>query len=241
MKATLHRRDRMKAALLVLLALVVLMAWRAHQRKGNETGSPSPRTVQVEDRPRPDAAPGRGARLARAGSSRDAIGEAPEELAAGQTVDPDPSSANPEYRLRRARHKWVKLYLTTPARGTEAFAQIEALCREYGYGPWAVGPAYTFAWEMAAFDRMQAAFASGDNGERSRELLAVVEADQSERLVSSLFDAYGVADLPADFLTAARRVQPVVFFGHDWEAWHQRGEELLDALSWEEAQASATK
>lgn len=229
----------MKAALLVVLALVVLVVWRPRLRKGFDTGSPSPRAVQTEDRPRSDLAPspGRGASPTRAGPLRDTTGEGTEELGAGQAVDSDRSSANPEYRLRRARHKWVKLYLTTPARGTEAFAQIEALCREYGYGPWAVGPAYTFAWEMAAFDRFQAVVASGENADQARELMAMAEAGQSNQIVSGFFRAYGVEELPPGFLIAARRVQPVVFFGHDWETTPQREEEMLDALSWEEAEA----
>lgn len=232
MKSTSHSGGRRNAVWVVLLAVVVLVVWRARLRQGLDTGSPSPGTVQIEERLRPDSPPGREARPARAVLSRDTLGDGPKELGAGQTVDSASSSANPEDRMRRERHHWVKLYLTSPARGTEAFAQIEALCREYGYGPWAVGPAYHYAWDMAAMDRLMSGSASETN-----DGPAVFKALISEQLVIRKFRVYGDAGVPADFLAAVGKVRPAVFFGHSWEGGHQRGEALLDALSWEEVEA----
>lgn len=118
------------------------------------------------------------------------------------------------------------MYLTSPARGTEALAQIEVLCRQYGYGPWAVGPAYHYAWDMAAMDRLMSG--SGSEANEGQQMFKAVISDE---VAKSRFWVYGDAWVPADFLAALAKVRPTVFFGHGWEGGNQRGEASLDALS----------
>lgn len=77
MKSASHSGSRRRLVWVILLTVVVLVLWRVRLRQALEIGTPSPGTVQIEERFRPASPAGREAQPARAVFSRDTLGEGP--------------------------------------------------------------------------------------------------------------------------------------------------------------------
>lgn len=113
---------------------------------------------------------------------------------------------DPEYQARVWRSRNTAVYLYSPQREAREIQWLAAICRAYGYGPWAVAPAYWIALESRVNEEKVARQADWEAEDRQamdhveEMLLQARIADSARRLNVGAWD-------PA-FLAAIRQVRP---------------------------------
>lgn len=113
---------------------------------------------------------------------------------------------DPEYQARVWRSRYTAVFLHSPQGEAREIQWLAALCRAYGYGPWAVAPAYWIAQESRVNEERVARQAEWETEDRQamdhvEELLLQARiADSARRLNVGAWD-------PA-FLAAIRQVRP---------------------------------
>lgn len=138
---------------------------------------------------------------------------------------------DPAYQTRVWRSRNTAVYLYSPQREAHEVRWLAAICRAYGYGPWAVAPAYWIAKESRVNEEEVARQADWEAEDRQameqveEMLLQTRIADSARRLNVGTWD-------PA-FLTAIRQVRPRGSLGHH-AIQFLADPILLDGVTWDD-------
>lgn len=138
---------------------------------------------------------------------------------------------DPAYQTRVWRSRNTAVYLYSPQREAHEVRWLAAICRAYGYGPWAVAPAYWIAKESRVNEEEVARQADWEAEDRQameqveEMLLQTRIADSARRLNVGAWDP--------GFLAAIRQVRPRGSIGP--HAIQFLGDPLLlDGVTWDD-------
>jgi hypothetical protein len=132
------------------------------------------------------------------------------------------------------RSRNTAVYLHSPQREAHEIRWLAAICRAFGYGPWAVAPAYWIAQESRVNETKAARRADWEAEDRQamehveEMLLQSRIADSAQRLNVGAWD-------PA-FIAAIRSVRPRGFIGHH-AIQFLADPVLLDGVTWDDVAA----
>lgn len=139
--------------------------------------------------------------------SEDELAEPATSLDAAVSV----TYVSPQEGVRQWRHREVLHWLQSPARLTSACREIEDLCREYGYGPWAVAAAYDIAYESSKVERFIQR--NADLDPQVMALHVITQRDSVAERAVSHGRRLGIEWNPG-FLDRLEQVRVDTFFGH---------------------------
>lgn len=217
--------------LTVLLVALIALLWF---ERAAHTGSPQPEHAAQSSRQSVETAPPTPAQMPPAGSAR---WPNLEHRATPPPPDDGPETLNPErlvdplYRARVWRSRHATVYLKSPIRHSPELQQLAALCRAYGYGPWAVSPAYWIAVEHDRHERMMRDWP--DVGEENRRLTMEIWGSLLEGTIAELAQRLNVVAWDPRFIDEVKKVRPSSYIGY--QASEFLGDNVLrDQLTWDE-------
>lgn len=138
----------------------------------------------------------------------------------------------PNYMARVWRSRNTLVYLRSPIRNSPEIQQLAALCRTYGYGPWAVAAAYWIAYENRAKEEMLRDWP--DVGPEYRQVTAEIQDMLWQGRSQEYAQRLNVIAWDPRFIEEVRKVKPREFIGHHASEFMD-DQVLIDAMTWEEA------
>lgn len=211
------RRLRPLVLLGALLMLVAAIGWR----RPSTAGPP----------PIPNPGSDAGTAAAPAGPSAPTPPRNPATAGRGSETIETARLGDPEYQARVWRSRSTAVYLHSPQREAHEIRWLAAICRAYGYGPWAVAPAYWIAQESRVNEEKlarQADWEAEDRQamERVEEMLLQAHIAESARRLN-------VGTWDAAFLAAIRQVRPRGFIGQH-AVQFLADPVMLDGVTWDD-------
>lgn len=223
----MNSKQRVLLASALLLLLLLLGLWPG--RLAGVTGTVTPDAAQSPEEPNYSAENQSPAepRLNRARDRQHLQRPVPSTV---EKLDPD-RLGEPGYRARVWRSRYTMVYLKSPIRHSPEMQRLAELCQAYGYGPWAVAPAYWIAYENRRKEEMMQAWP--DVGRENRKATEDIQEMLLEGRIVDHAQRLNVVAWDSRFIEEVRKLKPREFIGH--QAFEFMGDDLLrDQLTWDE-------
>lgn len=213
----------------ILVVMISLLCWLPETSSDDPTADPPSLALPSPSEPQPGSAPllVRRSTLDRA---RAAANEPQPNTPEGEPIDNN-RLGDPAYRARLWRSRNTLVYLKSPIRNSPELQQLAALCRAYGYGPWAVAAAYWIAHENLVKEEMLRDWP--DVRPEYRQVTEEIQEMLCQGRSQEYAQRLNVIAWDPRFIEEIRKVKPREFIGHH-AAEFMDDKVLIDAMTWEE-------
>ena len=219
----------------LLLVVLVGVLWVSSSRRAKPPPGPAGAESRGDERNsdlavrKTPAAPPAGARAAVARSTLRPATDTAGSNAAPETIADLVASPLGNRNQRVSRHQKVRLYLLSPVRNTAECQAVAQLCREAGYEPWMIMPAYNLAYE---YDKLLRRKETVPHPPKYRQ--QILEAEEAMWLGQAMDTErrMEVKFTPA-FLERLKTIRATLFQGQSWAGGSQ-SDVLCDRLDWDQ-------
>ncbi|MCZ7635500.1 MAG: hypothetical protein M5U12_05275 [Verrucomicrobia bacterium] len=218
----------------ILVMMIGLLWWLPESSSDDPTADPPSAPLLSPSEPQP-------------GSAHLLVRRSPLDRARAAANDPQPNTpegepidnnrlGDPAYRARLWRSRNTLVYLKSPIRNSPEIQQLAALCRTYGYGPWAVAAAYWLAHDNLVKEEMLRDWPEVPPDYRpvTEEIQEMLWQGRSQEYAQRL----NVIAWDPLFIEEVRKVKPREFIGHHASEFMD-DKVLIDAMTWEEVEQSS--
>lgn len=215
----------------ILVVMISLLWWLPETPSEDPTDDPPSLALLSPSESQPGSVP-LPVRRNTLDRARAAANARPPDTAEGEPID-NSQLGDPAYRARLWRSRNTLVYLRSPIRNSPEIQQLAALCRTYGYGPWAVAAAYWIAYENRAKEEMLRDWP--DVRPEYRQVTAEIQDMLWQGRSQEYAQRLNVIAWDPRFIEEVRKVKPREFIGHHASEFMD-DKVLIDAMTWEEAE-----